>query len=811
MSLPLPCGSYCLVCSPQHGRQDLSACVCKKLRRCKPPGGDDETDPWPHAICGIINQTPDGGRGGGGNHGGGGGFGGDFEQGGETDPQPPGPFDDPGGEESSESNYQNSNLPTKMLSKNPFIRGRGQSFNLLQSPSTNVPSNRTSRSTIGGTRDSTNSNLPFNIKKSIPSTPLRPFAEFGLADRSLEIYDRLHNIEVLTNQFTLLYADMWGTKSMGEDPHSILTDVINLTLNDVLRTQGGRTFVPFNGVTIGAYLKGSSIVESCLGEDTKEQLEQIEKTNLTALNTAQYLKDAMKTAIKDGTLGDYSIPFLKDIVRDALPFYPRGLPNPVEGNERQTAFNLLRNQGRSLYPRSYTNADDQRLVQRYRPLPTDIDLTLSIVNQSGETTGIRFNNQDDLIFKSYKYPQDPVHPIPQPVVKCCYCGSAPQQSGNDTLKVITMGGREVIVGLKSNRDIAYDFNYSQLSMIQGLLKTDQQFGVDLTVSAPTVSVDDIERTGGSLEIPECLLFSSMRSTITDIDSPKSELRTTQGKYALAWKSGDEDKFFNATVSAFSGPRMSFYIAADDPIWNLILTPDAHDGQQYITALFTDINITLDGKIFPRKFLTDFCIFPTDVTKYNPFQGNSILAEYTEGSPIERTIKMILNPFADVQSDDYVKVHSNPQGTEADNFNLLFTKAFKTGDKTKILSKTGEGLISKKSTLGTALDLISDIDTNYNLEDGWMGSRLPKGDFLSFFTVNEYLDFIQRIPLKVRWNIFEGVYNNIKVFPIKLSDTEKTYISSERLTGTSMASQQKQTTTPQDLGYFDPRYKGRLYF
>jgi hypothetical protein len=83
--------------------------------------------------------------------------------------------------------------------------------------------------------------------------------------------------------------------------------------------------------------------------------------------------------------------------------------------------------------------------------------------------------------------------------------------------------------------------------------------------------------------------------------------------------------------------------------------------------------------------------------------------------------------------------------------------------------------------------------------------------ISFLTLNEYLDFLLKIPSKVRWSIFEGIYNNIKVFPIKLSDTEKTYINSERLIGTSMASQQKQTKTPQDLGYFDSRYKGKLYY
>ena len=763
-------------CTPQAGVQDLSACFCKDCCVCPPPCCDNEVD-CPPFICGIINQTPDGGRGGwGGYYGGGSAWGGEDSYG-------------------EEVNYAVS----RAVATDDCIKYPQQSNNL---PTLPQPPPHLDQQGLEGVRGYAGTNLPFK-GKTTPSTPRRPFAEFNFLDRSNEIYDRLYNIKVVTNQLILMYADMWGVKGPG-DPNLILTDIINITLNDVLRTQGGNTFVPFNGVTLGAYIRDTSIVESCLEKSTKEQLEQIETFNITAYDTAQYLKVAIKKAIKNGTLSDYSIPFLQDIVNSGKIFCPKGLPCPSNSNRLGVALSLIRNEGRSLYPRSYSNADDQRLVQRYRILPRDIDLTLPIICRSGKLTGVRVKNSDKLTFSKNE------------TASCCYCGEGPTQTGNETLEVIKQNGTVVTLGLKSKRDVAYDFKYSQLSIIQGLLKNNQEFGVELTVSAPTIGAGDIERTGGSLEIPECLLFSSIRDTIVDVASPVPEFRKTQGKYSLAWKTGDDEALFDATVSAFSGPRMSFYIPEDDPIWNLILTQDDSDNQYYITALFNDLNITLDGKIFPRKFLTDFCIFPTNVTKYNPFQGNSNLVTYTseEDAPIERTIKIILNPFEDVQRDDYVKGKSNSTGIfgEPNVYGIAFTKAFSNGEKTKFLSKTGVDFTSKKSILGKVLTLISDVDTNYNLEDGCIeGKRLPEGDMISFLTLNEYLDFLLKIPSKVRWSIFEGIYNNIKVFPIKLSDTEKTYINSERLIGTSMASQQKQTKTPQDLGYFDSRYKGKLYY
>ena len=90
--------------------------------------------------------------------------------------------------------------------------------------------------------------------------------------------------------------------------------------------------------------------------------------------------------------------------------------------------------------------------------------------------------------------------------------------------------------------------------------------------------------------------------------------------------------------------------------------------------------------------------------------------------------------------------------------------------------------------------MSSIDSNYALLDGWQGKRLPQCDLLSFLTANEYATFLRTIPQTLVLDTSAGVYNNIKVFPVKYSDSEKTYLTSARLTGTDLNSQRGQTTT-----------------
>lgn len=151
------CGSYCLVCYPQAGTQDLSLCVCTDLKRCPVPPEPPDF-PHPLAICGIINQTPDGGEDGGGCFfGGGSGWGGDFEHGGETNPQPPGAFASLEDEGCTVPLLQGTSMPTPPQAPNKFT----------------TPVIK--KKFIQGTRLNINTTLPFSDNQTFPSIPLNNF------------------------------------------------------------------------------------------------------------------------------------------------------------------------------------------------------------------------------------------------------------------------------------------------------------------------------------------------------------------------------------------------------------------------------------------------------------------------------------------------------------------------------------------------------------------------------------------------------------------------------------------------------------
>lgn len=302
----------------------------------------------------------------------------------------------------------------------------------------------------------------------------------------------------------------------------------------------------------------------------------------------------------------------------------------------------------------------------------------------------------------------------------------------------------------------------------------------------------------------------MRETITELPNTNPEIRNTQVTYELAWKPGDPDSTFNSVVSPFVGPRATMYIASDDPIWNYILNPVQAEGRSFITATFTSINVPLDGLVYPRQIYTDFALAPTDVVTYDPLQGGSILGNYTPGQNITRGISFVPSPFQSVQNECYVKSVSTSTDISGKTniYGMDWAKNFSSGDYTKTLSKTNTSFSTSNSIFGKVFNKIKEIDTNYNLQDGYHGKRLPHGDLISFFDVSEFLETF-KIPKDIKSQLFNGVYNNIKVYPLLKDALEKTYINSNRLIGTDLTSQQKQTKVP-ELPYFDSRYKGKLY-
>mgnify|MGYP003670154268 FL=1 len=699
----------------------------------------------------------------------------------------------------------NSNLPSTKVISNSLDPYSGGVYRPPTPTNSNIPSTPFSHqsiniqeSSIVGTENIPGGNLPSSptvlgsnlTYDSDAASQTESFVDYLKFDPNMQIYDLDKDISVQTSQTILRKAEVRSLA--GGSPGDILNERIKSTLNDVLLTKGGVSFVPYNGVTVGSFLYDSDLVKNSLNQNTISALEFVKNQNLFSRSLDTYLIEAVKYAILNGRLEDYSADFFIKMGQSSRELWPKGLPEVPYRSRQEASYNLIRQTRQSLNPFKYdTNGNAQQNVRRLRQVPTDIDLTLPIVARNGKVTGARFSNDDGL-----------------PISTTGGTISKPKQQ-NEFFGIIKQNGSVEQVQLRSNRDIAYTFNPNQKSVIESYMEGGSE-DMSFSVSSSSPSVTDIEVAPPVSVIPEILIFSSMRETITELTNTNPDIRNTQVTYELAWKPGDADSTFNSVVSPFVGPRATMYIASDDPIWNYILNPVQEEGRSFITATFTSINVPLDGLVYPRQIYTDFALAPTDVVTYDPLQGGSVLSNYAPGQNITRGISFVPSPFQSVQNECYVK--SVPTSTDISGktniYGMDWAKNFSSGDYTKTLSKTNTSFSTSSSIFGKVYNKIKEIDSNYNLQDGHHGKRLPHGDLISFFDVSEFLETF-KIPRDIKSQLFNGVYNNIKVYPLLKDALEKTYINSNRLIGTDLTSQQKQTKVP-ELPYFDSRYKGKLY-
>ena len=700
----------------------------------------------------------------------------------------------------------NSNLPTQVVPNNALDPYSGGVYRPETIPNSNIPAPPTSNilpkeANILGVENVVSNSLPTvptvegskNTYDSAAARQVAPFVEYLKFDPSMKIYDTERSISVQTAVNILKRADM-RTKKFG-DPNDIFNERIKTTLNDILRSKGGSSYVPFNGVTVGSYMLEPLLIEKSINQPTINALDFVKYQNLFSLELDTYLKNGVKESILKGTSNEYTIQLIKEMGSTSKVLWPLGLPRVANTNRREAAYNLIRQSRRSLNPNDYKeDGNSQQIVRRMRQVPTDIDLTLPIVTRKGKVTGARFSNDDGL------------H-----IVTTSGTYGKPKQE-NEFFGIGKLDGTTAHVELKSNRDIAYAFNSNQDNVIKELLNSRSFNTFEVSSSAP--SPYDVEVSSVSRSIPEIMVFSSMRETIDSV-SDNSHLRTTNVTYELAWKTGDADNIFDTVVSGYVGPRATFYIASDDPIWNYILSPleiEPGDpiGRSFIKATFESLNTPLDGKVYPRQIYTDFALAPTNVIRYDPLQGGSVLSSYATGEPIKRTITLAPSPLQSVQDESYVKsVRDNTDiSGEKSRSGMKWTRNFTDGEYTQRLSMTQQDFSTSQSPFGIIYNTIKNIDSNYNLQDGYQGKRLPKGDLISFLTLKQFIEMNQ-IPKDIRFRLFNGAYNNVKIYPALKDAIEKTYITADRLTGTDLSSQQVQTIVP-ELPYFDSRYKGKLY-
>ena len=673
----------------------------------------------------------------------------------------------------------------------------------------NFPSSR-SKLTAPQIANSINANSPSHpagYTMEAPKVDNSPI--FADPNPIFKVYDRQYNYDIETNESILKLATVQEYTNTHEDPHRIFKNITNRSLNSILNTQGGTSLLSkFNATTLGSYLYNKTFIENALNTSVKKSLDTISTFNITSFHTATYLKEALRKAVANGTVKDYSTDFFEEIQKSGFRVFNNGVPQvPAFFGKREKAYELIEKEKIIVAPFSYSNSVVQRKVQMLYFNPKDIDLTVKVVASDGQSTGVRVNSNGNINITKLDGTVEQV------------------KQQNEFLEIPYRRGSQIIhyrkAPLNSNRYKSYMLSPPNLSMIQGLLgeasptqgASVKEYGVNLSFSGINTSLENnVEVSGYGETLPEAILFSLMKDTITELPSSNPDLRKTQVTYKMAWKSGDDLSNFNDTVQYHSGPRDSYYIVGDDPIASYIMETDSVSvTERYATVTFTDLKTTIQDIVLPRRILTDFIIYFTDVVKYIPFQGQSTLDTYEAGEPLKRSINMINSPFLDVQKEGYAETSAAVGGRNiAGNKDLLavdFVKSFTDGDKLNRLSKSKTNFTSTQSSFGKAIHTVSSISTNYDLATVGGTYSLPSNDLYSFFTFKDFVNFI-KVSKSLRTSLFSGSFssNSVTLFPVKTSDTEKTFLTASRLKegmSDSIVDTQVQKTVPK-VGYFPNR-------
>ncbi len=634
-------------------------------------------------------------------------------------------------------------------------------------------------------------------KESILSIPVEELASFNA---EMEVFDREYTYLIPDDPALVNRATNTINKSNSGNPRDIIGTFIPTFVDDVLRAALGES-IPFDGTTIGTYLY-SDLTQNMLSDATQDSLAKLENANTTSLGLSNMLKRAISLAASQGNVSDYSQSLFEEMHQGARGVFPEGFPIVPRSGSRHRAFGLVREKKQSLDNSSYiAKGTDQRMIQMYRIVAPDIELALPVRTVSGKVTSaaIGLNNKLN--------------------VKKANGEVAGVSETNDFIKVRTVKGNQETITLKSKRNIAYNFDTPELSVIYGYFakSNDTQYGFTLSVSsnyADQVEQGNVDKLGHLIK--KSYLFAINEDSIEDVPTNDHYTRQTKVEYTLVWEEGDPVVGFNDTVKSHSGPRNTVYIPVDDAWWGHFLNQNAQE-KFTLDALFTDLDLDgFDGNIYPRRIPNDFLIVPTNVTNYNILQGASVLEQYEVDKPVKRSASIVMNPIPSIFTKTYVQTTKDPQGLNQDGRPDIFAFNFQQqkDGKDKFLPahktlKEPEAIYrSQPSPLGKILNKVEDIKDAYDITRGRLGEGIPQGDLLSRFTMPELIKYIAQTPADVRANVLAGKYNSVAIFPVKKTDREKTFFTSARLV--KEAGRELTKIIPKVTGrYYPPSDRGKI--
>ena len=375
---------------------------------------------------------------------------------------------------------------------------------------------------------------------------------------------------------------------------------------------------------------------------------------------------------------------------------------------------------------------------------------------------------------------------------------------------------EKVVPLNSNRRNLYSLGGTKESRVLELLSAGpagltniSQTTTTYTVSSPGWSAaSGYELNSTPLTLHESYLVKLSLSSITQDTSPGSMMRGYTAVYDLVWSSTGSDEAFNSQVSGVFGPHRIVYLPPDS-WWHYFVSDE--DARSRVTVSYNSLNVEGYLPDMPEAIVgtqMDYTILfiPTkDKIKYNPFNGESTLEGFEEGSIVKRKFTGTINPFE--ESETFIKpvkntTEVNLQG-DADIFALKFSKDFSKGDLSSVVRGGSDPLTTSASPVGDYITRVSNLKSNYNLAfDG--SNTLTQFDLYKGFSLNKLITILSETNSK---NL--ELLTDVRVILTKVRDIDipKSFLTSSylKIGGTANTSNYIGGSTFPKIQYFPPEY------
>ncbi len=281
-------------------------------------------------------------------------------------------------------------------------------------------------------------------------------------------------------------------------------------------------------------------------------------------------------------------------------------------NKVDKAYNHFQKNKYSIDPEQYDNLVQQKELQTFKCIPSDLNKRIAITSRSIGETQVVVNDDDSYILV--------------------------QSDGTELIDYIN-DGDTIDVRLRSGeikkKLITTDVHkayYTSMDVLEDLYNIiGDEFRVDLTVETDTSSLVEMGY-GLDSSLESYYLYELDNTSITNLAYETLGISKTQCTYTKQ----SNDSTFNDNNKFRAFPYLVLPVANDDPLL-------AHlDRSDDISTIFSDIDFTGFSDILPRRIPYHLIIVPTDSEKLNFYNLYSEVTTYTD-SITKRKLSFTFSP------------------------------------------------------------------------------------------------------------------------------------------------------------------------